>query len=212
VADEPAPAALTSAGISIHTGRYVQVHRSGFQAADLDSILRQAGVTKGALYHHFENKDALGYALVDEVLTRVTREKWLDPLRRADDPIAALQAIVRGTSLAPRDVENGCPLNNLAQEMSAVHEGFRARIVRVFELWTGGLADALRRGQGRGVVRADVDPRAAASFVVAAYEGCISLAKSAQDSRRLRADLKSLASYLETLRPDPTKGRSRRER
>jgi TetR/AcrR family transcriptional regulator, transcriptional repressor for nem operon len=49
---------------------------SGFRSADVNAILAAAGVTKGALYHHFENKEALGYAVVDEVIASRTREKW----------------------------------------------------------------------------------------------------------------------------------------
>jgi TetR/AcrR family transcriptional repressor of nem operon len=179
---------------------FQEVHRSGFQGTDLDTILRAAGVTKGALYHHFENKDALGYALVDEFLMDLTREKWLRPLAEAADPIEALSRIVRSTSLKPRDVENGCPVNNLAQEMAPLDEGFRRRVARVFDEWRGGVAAALRSGQRRGLVRAGLDPDETATFFIAAYEGFISLAKAAQDPRVLAAGRKSLVRHLESLR------------
>ena len=45
---------------------FQEIYRSGFQAASLDNIIASAGVTKGALYHHFPSKKALGYAVVDE--------------------------------------------------------------------------------------------------------------------------------------------------
>ena len=180
---------------------FQQVHRSGFQGTDLDSILRAAGVTKGALYHHFENKDALGYALVDEFLTELTHDKWLRPLADAADPLEALTRIVQATSLKPRDVENGCPVNNLAQEMAPLDEGFRRRVSRVFEEWRNGIAAALRSGQRRGLVRAGLDVDEAATFFIAAYEGFISLAKAAQDPRVLQAGRKSLVRHLESLRP-----------
>jgi TetR/AcrR family transcriptional repressor of nem operon len=180
---------------------FQEVHRSGFQGTDLDTILRTAGVTKGALYHHFENKDALGYALVDEFLMDLTREKWLRPLAEAADPIEALSRIVRSTSLKPRDVENGCPVNNLAQEMAPLDEGFRRRVARVFDEWRSGVAAALRSGQRRGLVRAGLDPDETATFFIAAYEGFVSLAKAAQDPRVLAAGRKSLVRHLESLRP-----------
>jgi AcrR family transcriptional regulator len=43
-----------------------EIYRAGFQSASLDTILAAAGVTKGALYYHFDSKEALGYAVVDE--------------------------------------------------------------------------------------------------------------------------------------------------
>jgi hypothetical protein len=48
----------------------------------------------GALYHHFENKEALGYAVVDEVIATMMRDKWLRPLEHAKNPIDALARIV----------------------------------------------------------------------------------------------------------------------
>jgi len=42
---------------------FEEIHEQGFRAASLDRILERAGCTKGALYHHFENKTALGYAV-----------------------------------------------------------------------------------------------------------------------------------------------------
>jgi AcrR family transcriptional regulator len=182
---------------------FKEVHRSGFRGTDLDTILDAAGVTKGALYHHFEDKEALGYALVEESLTALTREKWLRPLEDTTDPIHALVQIVQSTLERPEDVRCGCPLNNLAQEMSPLDEGFRKRLKKVFELWQEGIAVALRDGQKRGVVRSGVDPNDAATFLVATYEGYISLAKNAQDARVLQSGKKRMTEYLESLRAGP---------
>ena len=53
-----------------------EMQRDGYRNADLERILRQAGVTKGALYHHFDNKRALGYAVIDEILQSRILERW----------------------------------------------------------------------------------------------------------------------------------------
>lgn len=176
------------------------VHKSGFQGTDLDTILKEAGVTKGALYHHFDGKEALGYAIADEALAGLTRDKWLRPLEGADDAIGALIDIVESTSLQAEHVERGCPLNNLAQEMSPLDERFRIKLARVFGDWQDGIAAALLRGRKRGQVRKDVDPAETATFLVALYEGYISLAKNAQDARVLQSGKKRMVRYLESLR------------
>lgn len=182
------------------TAAFHCVHRAGFQGTDLDTILEAAGVTKGALYHHFANKEALGYAVVDEVIGQIQRERWLEPLQNAEDPIGRLIAIVQATSLQQEQVERGCPLNNLAQEMSPLDEGFRTRIAAQFGAWRGAIADALRDGQRRGKVRGDVDAMETATFLVATYEGYVSLAKNAQDFRELQSGKKLMVRYLGSLR------------
>lgn len=179
---------------------FQEIHRSGFRSADVDAILAAAGVTKGALYYHFDSKEALGYAIVDEVIASITQDKWLHPLRNAKNPIDTLVAIVQSTSLRPEDLERGCPLNNLAQEMSPIDEGFRKRTARVFRNWHGAIAAALREGQKRKLVRNAVDPDEAATFLIAVYEGYLSLAKNSQDARILRSGQRNLIGHLESLR------------
>jgi len=91
-------------------------------------------------------------------------------------------------------------LNNLAQEMSPVDESFRKRIAELFNGWESAIAQALRRGQMRRLVRKDVDADEVATFIVAAYEGYLSLAKTSQDAAKLRAGIRNLTGYVESLR------------
>src|SRR5260370_33596602 len=58
-----------------------EIHRSGFQSAGIDTILAATNVTKGALYYHFESKEALGYAVVADKLARLTHDRCWRPLQ-----------------------------------------------------------------------------------------------------------------------------------
>src|SRR5580693_284248 len=84
-----------------------EVYRSGFQSAGLDAILTAAGVTKGALYHHFGSKEALGYAIVEEIIAPDNRGQWLSPLLNCKDPVEALIGSVQGLSVQPEAVRGG---------------------------------------------------------------------------------------------------------
>ena len=179
---------------------FEEIHKSGFRGTDLESILDKAGVTKGALYHYFESKEDLGYAVVDEVIAEIGREKWLRPLQKAESPIDVLAEIILGSSTKPEHIRGGCPVNNLVLEMSPLDEGFRKRLAKQFDDWQEAIAGALRRGQEKGLVRDDVDPEETATFLMAMYEGYISLAKNSQDAETLQSGMKSMAKYLETLR------------
>ena len=91
---------------------FQEVFRHGFQSAGIDAILAATNVTKGALYHHFENKEALGYAIIEEVIAKLTHDRWLLPLEegRDRDPIDTLVGIVQGLPRRPKDIRSGCPL------------------------------------------------------------------------------------------------------
>jgi len=180
-----------------------EVYRYGFQSAGVDTILAATNVTKGALYYHFESKEALGYAIIEEVVAKLTRDRWMLPLQRSEekDPIDALIGIVRAIPHRPRDVKSGCPLVNLTQEMSQLDEQFRKRLERIFHAWQEGIAMALRRGQSQGTVRRDLVPEETASFLIAMVEGYEVLAKNAQDVKVWNVGIRNIVGWLRSLRP-----------
>jgi AcrR family transcriptional regulator len=180
---------------------FQEVHRKGFHAASLGDILSRTALTKGALYHHFPNKDALGHALLDAIEQKIV-ERWLTPLQGKPDPVSALCEVISDAvnGLTVEEVELGCPLNNLAQEMSSLDEVFRIRVADVYSTWRDGIAAALADGQKRGTVAADIDPLNAAAFILASLAGCRGLAKNAKSSQLLRSCQRELTRYVQTLR------------
>lgn len=179
-----------------------EVFRYGFQSAGIDAILAATNVTKGALYYHFESKEALGHAIIEEIIATFPRDRWLVPLDQSKDknPITALIGIVQAIPARPRDLRGGCPLVNLAQEMSQLDEQFRKRLERIFRAWQEGIAAALQRGQDQGTVRSDLDPEETASFLIAMIEGYEVLAKNAQDVNVWKMGIKNIVGWLNSLR------------
>ena len=188
-----------------------EVYRSGFQSASIDTILAATNVTKGALYYHFDSKEDLGHAIVEEIIANLTQDKWLAPLRRGKNPVDTLIEIVEATSVRPQDVNGGCPLVNLAQEMSPLDEEFRKQLENIFRAWQDGIAMALRRGQSQGTVRRDLVVEETAGFLIAMYEGYTLLAKNAQDAKVWNVGIKNIVGWLKSLRaPRPSRRSGRR--
>jgi TetR/AcrR family transcriptional repressor of nem operon len=96
---------------------------------------------------------------------------------------------------------HGCPLNNLAQEMSPLDERFRQILDKIYGAWRGSLAAAFARGVKAGKVRKGVSPNKVAAFIVAAQTGMIGTAKNAQDESLLVQTGEALCDYLDSLRP-----------
>jgi AcrR family transcriptional regulator len=162
-------------------------------------------VTKGALYHHFPDKKALGIAVIDEVIAPRLHQMFIQPVEDADNPLDGLLAAgtARVRAMDAEAVSLGCPFNNLMQEMSPVDADFRTHLTAILDRWRNGVAGALKRGQERGLVRASVDARATALFIVSAIEGCIGIAKTLQSPRALRECTGEIARYVESLRAPP---------
>ena len=103
-------------------------------------------------------------------------------------------------------MRGGCPLINLAQEMSPLDAGFRQRLATIFRNWQDGVAAALQDGQNQGKVRRDLEPAQAAGLLIAMVEGYGSLAKNAQDAKVMESGIKNIVEWLRSLRP-PGRGR-----
>lgn len=189
---------------SLLDAAFAEIHRNGFRAASLDAILSNVGVTKGALYHHFGSKNDLGYAVVEEIVRPFVEENWkaaAESPNMIDGAIALCKRVTRErTDMA---LTNGCPFNNLINEMSSVDEGFRQRLNQILQDWRQGISEATARAQVRGQVRKDVDPAAVSAFVISCIEGCVGMGKATQSREFLEAGFRGLIDYLEHLRPEP---------
>jgi len=181
-----------------------EFYRNGFQGSSLNHIVEGAGTTKGALFHHFEGKNDLGYAVVREVIHPHLKTRWSDPLAQTTDPITDVKRLFRQCvkeENADGQLVNGCPLNNLAQEMSALDEKFRQILEQIYVTWRQALEAALARGIKAGTVRKDVSPRKVAAFIVAAQTGIVGTAKNAQSGELMTQSAQAFFDYLDSLRP-----------
>jgi TetR/AcrR family transcriptional regulator, transcriptional repressor for nem operon len=178
------------------------VYLHGFQGASIEAILERAQVSKGAFFHHYRGKTEFGYAIVDELLAGMIAAQWVVPLSETDDVLETIaHEFEAGIKVLKRQRPIlGCPLNNLAQEMNPLDDGFRDRTSRVFDTWRESYASALRRAQDAGTVDARVDVEDAAHMLVAQIEGTLSLARNSQDPSTLDAGARGLRAYLESLR------------
>lgn len=181
-----------------------EIYERGYAGASLDGILARSGMTKGALYHHFESKSDLAHAMIDEIILPFVIDRWVAPLGEAQDPLTALSSLFGSVSkgFTDRELAYGCPLNNLIQEMAGVDDDFRARLTDVFDVWRTGLTEAFRRGQAAGTVRDDLDPEALAGFVISSLEGLTTTMKSHRDPKMLGSIGGVFVTLLEGLRPD----------
>jgi TetR/AcrR family transcriptional repressor of nem operon len=182
---------------------FLEFYHNGFQGGSINNIVSAAGITKGALFHHFPTKQALAYAVIDEFIEPLLVNRWLAPLDGSKDPIADLKRTFR--RYVKEDIENGtwihgCPLNNLAQEMSPLDEGFQSRIDALYTRWRKEFAAALARGIDEGSVRKGVSPKSVAAMLVAGQMGIWGSGKSSRSKSVMMQANEALCDYLDSLR------------
>jgi AcrR family transcriptional regulator len=171
----------------------------GYHSTSTHDIMRAAGVTGGALHHHFPTKKALAVAVIRERVAQAVEQTWIEPIRSAKTAgqgiLGVLEQIADG--LEHRNVVLGCPLGNLAIELSLADPDFRDAIQDVFAHWRGTIAARLRADQAAGILP-KLDADAFATFVVASYSGAIALAKAQQTADPLRTCARQLAAAMQT--------------
>lgn len=168
------------------------VHASSYADVGVEDVCRAAGVNKGSLYHFFPSKQALGLAVLDRnwELMRGLLDEAFDaeapPLDRLDAFLTAYASMMR-TMREHLGATPGCPLGNLAAELSAHEPDMRARIAEVLTAWTDRVASVVRDAQARGDVDPSFDATEAARGVVALVQGYGVLAKADDDPTALDA-------------------------
>ena len=180
------------------------IHVHGYNHTSLDDVLRESNVGKGNFYYHFKSKEELGYAILDQIigsfLERTLEPCFSDPQGRALTQIRCFLDRVLEMQ-RERNCVGGCPLGNLALELSDVHEGFRGRLASVFAAWRERLTLALRTAQRQGAVGSECRPEAVADFLVASLEGAILLTKLTKNIAVMEQCVVEMKRYLSLFEP-----------
>src|SRR4029453_5131029 len=110
-------------------------HEQGYNATGVATILREADVNSGSLYHIFPSKEALLVGVLERytemlrpVVMAPVEAKTSDPIERVFAPLDQYRAW-----LAPIHFTMGCPIGNLALEVGDTQSAARALIRRNFE-------------------------------------------------------------------------------
>ncbi|WFE28188.1 TetR/AcrR family transcriptional regulator [Solwaraspora sp. WMMD791] len=141
---------------SLITSALELFERRGFDRTSVQEIADQAGLTKGAFYHHFESKDDLLRHIQEEYL-----EAQLSAIQRIesdnDDPKARVAELIRFslTSVA----EYRAHVTIFYQERRYLAGDMFAEVSRKRDLVETAFAAMIQDGIARGVFRTDVDAR-----------------------------------------------------
>ena len=141
----------------------------GFNAASVDDICDEAGISKGAFYHHFESKQALFLALLDGWL------KAIDSAIEASKDKTAPETFMQMTEAFPYIFETAG--NHLPMFME-----FWMQASRDEEIWQASIApyrryhkyftSLIKKGVDEGSF-VDVDPQIASRLIISTAMGLL---------------------------------------
>jgi AcrR family transcriptional regulator len=143
--------------------------RYGYGKLRLEDVARDAGYTRGALYHQFKDKEDLALAVVDWVGQNWIREVG-DPARAEPTPVAELLALARGHAVfCRRDIAR--VVMALRVEFSGQDHPVGRAIERVSATGVVRVARLVRAGRRDGSVPPGPPAREVAKAFLGALEG-----------------------------------------
>lgn len=163
----------------------------GYAAAGWGTIIERTGMTKGALYHHFDSKEALASDIIDE-----GGEVLIGAFRNVCGSASpALENMIHGT-FAIANVLSTDKTARAAEQLIAALSGFNDAAARCCEGWVAEMAAQAREAINEGDLREDVDPRSLAESIVGAMVGTRLLSIAEARSRRSEGMLDELNRRL----------------
>lgn len=167
--------------------------RYGYAGTSIDRIARAAGVTKGALYYHFRDKEQLLFAAVKERI-EAFEQHVLGRIAHVDDPAEALREIARMCALNAMEDNHRRFILTLMVEALDTNVSLSAEFREMLQRFRSFHRHLLRQGQERGLFRKDADLAIAAVQFVSGILGAE--IQYYQDPERI--DLKkTLACHVE---------------
>ena len=171
--------------------------RKGFAATTINDLLDATGTTKGNLYFHFTDKEAIGLA----VLKREQQlfYQFLDRIFAEGSPAQGLENFFSQAleKQSQQGFIGGCLFGNMALEASDTSPLFTQLVQEVFNEWNSRLEEQILLAQGNGQIRADIPAGDLAELIVSAIEGGIMQSRLYKSESPLKQSLNALRRVLE---------------
>ena len=175
-------------------------HEQGFHATGVATIVREADINPGSLYHFFQGKDQLLLQVL-EFAMHYLGPAVMEPVeRQTQDPIERIFALLDQyrDGMLRHGCRMGCPIGNLALEVSDGNPGARQLIHQNFENWASRVEGWLVEAGDR--LPADLDRARLAHFVLTVMEGGLMQARAADDLGVFDQSVAVLREHLDLLR------------
>lgn len=147
------------------------ISRYGYGNLVLEEVARDAGYTRGALYHQFKDKEDLALAVIEWV-----NENWMqevgEPAAQRTDPVEELLALARGHAVfCRRDIAR--VVMALRMEFAGQDHPVGRKIEQIWETGVKRCVKLITAGRKAGSIPSGPSPRAMALALLGALEGAV---------------------------------------
>ncbi|MDR9457147.1 MAG: TetR/AcrR family transcriptional regulator [Salegentibacter sp.] len=180
---------------------FMQFYKNGFKATSVNEIMKATGLSKGAFYHNFKNKDELGVLVVKTALNKRIYQAMIEPLYAEGEAKTILKTTFLNKFQAFTSDEKlmGCPVNNLINEIGGSQNLLNEALKDLIESWVKALVQIIERGHKDGSIKQETNPQQAAIYLVSSFEGMRGIRKLYSDDTNWNAYRFALENYIDQL-------------
>jgi AcrR family transcriptional regulator len=174
-------------------------NRKGYAGTSMSDLTETTGLTKGAIYGNFENKDEVALAAFDYNLTRM-RQRVMSVQSENPTAMGKLLAYVNvyRKGLFNPTLSAGCPIVNAGVEADDTHPPLKKKVGEAINSWHRSISAIIHQGIRSGEMKENVDVSAFASLMIAMIEGGITVSKISGDITYLNQSLDQLEKLIAT--------------
>ncbi len=186
------------------------IRAQGFTATTVDQLCKAAGVTKGAFFHHFDSKEALGVAAADFWTETTSRFFEAAPYHASSDPLERFLGYIdfRRSIIEGDLVEWTCLVGTMAQEVYASHPAIRQACAASIFGHAASLVPDIEAAMQQHGIAGDWTAESLARHTQAVLQGAFILAKATGDREVALESVRHLKRYVRLLFADPGKGKT----
>jgi AcrR family transcriptional regulator len=148
--------------------------RRGFYGTSISDLTQAVGLTKGALYYHFKDKDALFFAVVDSV-RNIWDQALGDEITNEKNSLTQISILFdKHTEIISNNQFLCLVMSNLMSEMESVNPEYALIVESIYDDFILYIEQIIQLGQKNNEIRSDLDPRLVALNVIGIFKtiGC----------------------------------------
>lgn len=166
----------------------------GFNPTGLNTVLKTAGIPKGAFYYYFASKEDFGLAIIDEFAADYAKKIASFLHNETVSPLQRIRHYLQNglETIQQNQCKRGCLIGTLGQELSSQNETFRTRLDEVFEGWKQQFSECLKLAVKQGELAKTTDIEQLSEFILSGWQGAILRAK-------MHSSISPLQAFIDTL-------------
>ncbi|MGY0393219.1 TetR/AcrR family transcriptional regulator [Bizionia sp. KMM 8389] len=177
-------------------------YEHGFKTTSIDKIMKETTLSKGAFYHHYKSKKALGLEVISSKVAERVITGMILPLEEPGDALEILENVFinRLKGFPFYDKKHGCPMNNLINEIGSEEIAYQNALKNIIEKWKKALVTLIERGKKENSIKKELSSQAIALYLISAFEGIRGIRKLYDTDDVINTFTTGLEQYLNQIK------------